>query len=262
MAEDSMITSAFGLVLALMIPLSLFAAFYCKKNSQDLKNPLGDTVQLYLPANWTLVLLAVICILPLIPGLGLLTPVLILLFIIYTMQLQNIDFRKLWLGQDEKFLFYIRWTVIIYLAIFTPILIITLSSQGILEAFNVEIEPQQTVEMFLQMEELAQMLIFIFFACIWAPIFEEILFRGFLYPLLKARFNKKIALVSSSVLFGFIHLHLPSIVPLTMLGVVLCFVYEYSGRLILSIMIHALFNLVTILILLLSLSLGLDLQSV
>ena len=77
-----------------------------------------------------------------------------------------------------------------------------------------------------------------------APLGEEILFRGILYPAIKRTGHKQIALWSTALLFGLIHANLASFVPLTLLAVVLVWLYEYTGNLLACFAVHSLFNAV------------------
>ncbi len=79
-------------------------------------------------------------------------------------------------------------------------------------------------------------------AIILAPIAEEMLFRGILYPTLKQNGCRRSALILSSVIFALTHLSLTLIVPLTFLAMVLTLLYEFTGNLSSSIAAHCLFN--------------------
>jgi membrane protease YdiL (CAAX protease family)/ElaB/YqjD/DUF883 family membrane-anchored ribosome-binding protein len=95
--------------------------------------------------------------------------------------------------------------------------------------------------------------LFIFFvtAAIAAPIFEEILFRGFLLSSLTRYFPVWGAIALSSVLFAIAHLSLSEVLPLTVLGMVLGFVYVRSRNLLSSMLLHSLWNSGTLLSLIL-----------
>jgi uncharacterized protein len=86
---------------------------------------------------------------------------------------------------------------------------------------------------------------FFFTAAIAAPVFEEILFRGFLLPSLTRYFPVGGAIALSSLIFATAHLSLSEILPLTVLGALLGFVYTRSRGLLSSIMLHSLWNSVT-----------------
>jgi uncharacterized protein len=81
------------------------------------------------------------------------------------------------------------------------------------------------------------------FLVIWiAPVCEEIVFRGFLFRVLRVRLGFWLAAVIDGVLFGLVHGSLVILPVLAFLGVVLCWVYERTGTLFAPIAIHALNN--------------------
>lgn len=87
---------------------------------------------------------------------------------------------------------------------------------------------------------------FLALAVVIAPAFEEILFRGILLPALARRFGVVFAVVAVSMLFALIHGHAPSMVTLFLLSVVLCMGYLLSGSLATAMVMHGLFNAVTV----------------
>lgn len=78
--------------------------------------------------------------------------------------------------------------------------------------------------------------------CISAPVFEEVLYRGFLLPALACFLPMWAAIPASSVLFAVHHLNPTMIVPLSMLGFIWAILYAKSGNLIVTILIHAMWN--------------------
>jgi hypothetical protein len=84
--------------------------------------------------------------------------------------------------------------------------------------------------------------IFFLTASIAAPIFEELLFRGFLLPSLTRYFPMWGAIALSSFIFAIAHLNLSEVLPLTILGMVLGFVYVRSRNLLSSMLLHGIWN--------------------
>ena len=82
-------------------------------------------------------------------------------------------------------------------------------------------------------------------ACVVAPVVEETLFRGFLYPALRQGTDAPFATIFTAVLFGAVHGTLAGLVPLALLGVMLVLAYEWSRGLALPVAIHALFNVLS-----------------
>lgn len=79
-------------------------------------------------------------------------------------------------------------------------------------------------------------------AVLIAPITEEILFRGYFYPVLKRFGGALPAAFATSALFGAIHNNALGLPGLTVLALGLTLAYEWSGSLLVSIFMHALFN--------------------
>jgi membrane protease YdiL (CAAX protease family) len=89
--------------------------------------------------------------------------------------------------------------------------------------------------------------IFFFTAAIAAPLFEELLFRGFLLPSLTRYLPVWASILTSSLLFAAAHLSLSEILPLTALGIVLGVVYTRSRNLLAPMLLHSLWNSGTLL---------------
>lgn len=87
---------------------------------------------------------------------------------------------------------------------------------------------------------------------IFTPILEELIFRAGLYRFFKSRMPSVPAAILSSVIFAILHDAPASYLPLTLLGCVLCFAYEKTGRIAAPILVHALFNANTLFCLLLA----------
>ncbi len=85
-------------------------------------------------------------------------------------------------------------------------------------------------------------------AIIIAPLGEEVLFRGFLYPCLKVRVGRIAAILLSSLSFGAVHMSLAQLPILTFFGILLCYAYERSHSIWLPIAIHFIFNTLNILL--------------
>lgn len=81
-----------------------------------------------------------------------------------------------------------------------------------------------------------------FSAILVAPLYEEIVFRGYLYPLFKRYCGISFSILMTSVLFALVHGHAPSLAPLFVLAVCFTLAYEISGSLLVPLLMHSLFN--------------------
>lgn len=99
----------------------------------------------------------------------------------------------------------------------------------------------------LQANDRVVLAIFFFTASIAAPIFEELIFRGFLLPSLTRYFPVWGSIVLSSLIFAIAHLSLSEVLPLTTLGMILGFIYTRSRNLLAPMLLHSLWNSGTLL---------------
>jgi membrane protease YdiL (CAAX protease family) len=88
-----------------------------------------------------------------------------------------------------------------------------------------------------------------FFAMVLAPVAEEFIFRGVLFPFIKQRGWPKLAWFGVSFLFALIHFNAPSFVPLFALALVFTWLYEKTDCLLAPIAAHSLFNTANLVIL-------------
>ena len=89
------------------------------------------------------------------------------------------------------------------------------------------------------------------------PLAEELMFRGVLYPWLRARWGVAVAAVVSAALFSVLH-GIPWLIPaIFSLGVILALLYERSGSLWSAVIAHGLYNAVAVVLLYIALAAGL-----
>lgn len=86
----------------------------------------------------------------------------------------------------------------------------------------------------------------LFLACILGPIFEEIFFRGFCYPILKKKIGLFWSMMVTSAFFAFIHESSFAFWPIFVLGLCLNYVYEKRKTLIAPLALHITHNIIFI----------------
>jgi len=99
----------------------------------------------------------------------------------------------------------------------------------------------------LQEQDPVALLLFFLTAAVAAPLFEEVLFRGFLLPSLTRYVPLSGAIGLSSLVFAAAHLSLSEVLPLTALGALLGFVYSRSRNLLAPMVLHSAWNSATML---------------
>lgn len=101
------------------------------------------------------------------------------------------------------------------------------------------------LQLVLQEQDPIALGMFLFTAAVAAPVFEEILFRGFLLPSLTRYMPTWGAIGLSSLIFSVAHLSFSEVLPLAVLGAILGFVYARSRNLMSSILLHSTWNSIT-----------------
>jgi len=117
--------------------------------------------------------------------------------------------------------------------------------QQLLESLGVK-KVQDMVEMFQKTEDQNVLVLMVVMAVIVAPVCEEVVFRGYLYPVLKKFSGMWIGLLVSALIFSAAHGSFVALLPLFIFGVVLAFLYEWTGSIWAPIAAHLLFNGATV----------------
>lgn len=133
---------------------------------------------------------------------------------------------------------------------------VTLIGVNALLSLVTNLETSENQQVIIEAFKQAPMYI-VFVAVIFAPIVEEILFRGIIYRALRYYKFKIIAVFMSSFLFGLIHVYEPIlngrfedawfIFVYMAIGLFMCFIYEKSGDILTPILLHMVYNAVAVL---------------
>jgi hypothetical protein len=87
------------------------------------------------------------------------------------------------------------------------------------------------------------------FAVVIAPVAEEFIFRGVLYPFVKQLGSPRYALFGINAIFALIHTDAATLVPLFVLALALTWLYERTDNLLAPITAHSLFNVANLVVL-------------
>jgi membrane protease YdiL (CAAX protease family) len=132
--------------------------------------------------------------------------------------------------------------IVVGLIVLPPTLCLNRICIYVLEHLRFNPQPQETVVVLQGTEGWQNRLIMGIATIVIAPVGEELLFRGILYPFIKRVSSPLLALWITSMVFAAAHFDLPTFVPLAFLAVVLTWLYEHTGNLLACIVTHSLFN--------------------
>ncbi len=121
-----------------------------------------------------------------------------------------------------------------------------LSALG-LEKIGFALKPQQAVQLVQGAASTGERALTALMAVGLAPVVEEVLFRGIIYPTVKQVGYPRLAVWGTAFFFAAIHATPAIFAPLFLLGALLTHLYERTGNLLAPIATHIVFNLVNFL---------------
>lgn len=152
--------------------------------------------------------------------------------------------------------FGLRWRATWWKVVYAPAVVLVMwTFMGVLDFVGYNewlgqfIEGDGIQESVKLLQETKDPLVFILMgvvACIGAPLAEEVVFRGYIYTMVKRMAGLPLAVILSGLFFGAVHMNLVALLPLTVLGIILALSYEYTGSLWAPIAIHFCFNAATV----------------
>jgi membrane protease YdiL (CAAX protease family) len=122
------------------------------------------------------------------------------------------------------------------------VLLLQAASIHALEKLGWPVEDQAAVKLVTDAESIWTTVYLGVFAIVIAPVAEEFIFRGMLFPFVKQLGRPKLAWFGVSFLFALIHADKAIFIPLFVLALALTWLYEKTDNLLAPITAHALFN--------------------
>lgn len=119
-----------------------------------------------------------------------------------------------------------------------------------------DLQPQYYEEMLRSATRIPDFLVILVVGAILAPLSEEIFYRGMLYPVFRKYLGPMWGAILAGLVFGLAHWDLWRTIPLALGGIGLCYIYEKSGSILVSVVAHGVWNGVISILIYLSLSRG------
>jgi membrane protease YdiL (CAAX protease family) len=142
------------------------------------------------------------------------------------------------------------WRDLLYYGVcggFVISLLMIVAISAFFSLFHLQPQPQPMVDLIVSVAHSRWLFLgSLLLAGIFAPICEEIYFRGFVYPVLRQRFGMPPAVLITSCLFAAIHFDLVRFLFLALLGAFLAMVCEKTRSLLPAIAAHSAYNLASI----------------
>jgi len=172
------------------------------------------------------------------------------IFMFLFLRLHGVDWRDAFGLRDPNLL----RALLLAVGILLPTLVIVWPLQNlsvlVLMKLGFPPENQRAVEMLLDARSKWSLGYFVLFAVVIAPVAEEFVFRGMLFPLVCQLGRPKLAWIGVSLLFALIHFDAAIFLPLFVLALLLTWLYQRTGCLLASVLVHSLFNAANLVLLL------------
>jgi len=132
------------------------------------------------------------------------------------------------------------WLCLVAFSFMTPI---SIAVGWLSDIMNTPVQAQDSVNLLFDSHDKFQVIWLLFSVAILAPMAEEMLFRGLLYPFFKARIPSILPLVLTSLLFALVHFDRFTFIQLFFFAMFLGSIFEHTGSLPLCIGLHMTFNI-------------------
>jgi membrane protease YdiL (CAAX protease family) len=105
---------------------------------------------------------------------------------------------------------------------------------------------QDSVKLLQTTQDPQLLALMVFAAVVAAPMCEEIIFRGYLYPAAKKFTGPRVAGICSALVFTAAHGNMAALLPLFIFGCLLAFIYEKTASIWAPVAVHCCFNSATV----------------
>lgn len=129
-----------------------------------------------------------------------------------------------------------------YLTVLPVLVGIIFVNSFVLEKLGIETTNNPAIELFLKIKGGFLFSILMLQIVFFGPLAEELLFRGFIYKLLRKKCSFLVSAISSSLLFAALHRSSQDAFPLVVLAIILCYVYEKTNNIATPILFHIMHN--------------------
>ncbi len=206
---------------------------------------LSSVPPLKIPVSDVLTLVLVLCWMMVFPAVSWLFFAVTIGGVIWLLRRYKVDLERQWgIGRFPLWKL-IPLAMVIYLAAMGLVAPVSYWVDFLASRYHWDAAPQVTVDAFLKTGRVPELCWLLFAAVALAPATEEILFRGFLHPVLKNQMPAKWAWIVTALIFSLIHFHTLTFPQLFLFGLVLGATYEITGSLPLCVGVHMCFNAAT-----------------
>ncbi len=129
-----------------------------------------------------------------------------------------------------------------YLTVLPLLIVIIFINNFVLEELGIATTTNPAIELFLRINNSSLLFFLVIQIIFFGPLAEELFFRGFIYKLIRKKYNFWLSAALSSLLFAALHRSSQDALPLLALGISLCYVYERTNNIVSPVLFHIIHN--------------------
>ncbi len=151
--------------------------------------------------------------------------------------------RQLFSSADSSFNGSLSKGILYGIAAIPPVFLITVLMSTVIGELGFISESQPVIEWLINPEtSAATRIVIVICAVVVAPLIEEIIFRGILFPAVLKNHSFIFSALLVGCIFSLIHFHAPSFLSILVLNIFFCAGYASTGSLVTPIVMHMIFN--------------------
>ncbi|MDD2510058.1 MAG: type II CAAX endopeptidase family protein [Syntrophomonas sp.] len=105
-----------------------------------------------------------------------------------------------------------------------------------------DIQPQIIEEMLRSVQGSSEFIMLLVMGAVLAPVSEELFYRGMIYPVVRGYLGPLWGAIVAGLIFGLAHWDFWRTIPLAVGGAVLCYFYEKTGSILVTMLAHGVWN--------------------
>ena len=152
--------------------------------------------------------------------------------------------------RDPKLLRALGLAVVAVVVLLPVLWTVQAASEKVLDLLHFKPQTEEAVKLVEEASSVSVKIYMGVFAVVLAPVAEEFIFRGMLFPFVKQLGWPRLAWFGVSAFFALIHMDVATFLPLFALALALTWLYVKTDNLLAPIAAHALFNAVNLIVLL------------
>jgi len=147
----------------------------------------------------------------------------------------------------KSVLYDVGFALVVFAVINGPLLLTGLLNKWLVKSWGIKPDQHSLIGELLAPQPVWVMAVFLIAATLSAAFTEELLFRGGIYNVCRRHMGRFPAAISGALIFSAVHFIHSDFIPLFVMGLIMTWLYEKTGRLVASMVFHFTNNLLSIL---------------